>query len=63
MIREIIGIVVRSAIKRIAQDVPILRAPAAAIDNNAEIAPYRGTGIGFGCNLRVANAGSESKSP
>ena len=61
MIREIIGIVVRGAIKKIVQEVPILRAPAAANDNNAEISPYRGTGIGFGCNLRVANGNAEAK--
>jgi len=46
---------------RIASKAPILRAPAAAIVNKEDLAPYRGTSIGFGCELRMP-IGKEAES-
>lgn len=62
MIKDIAKILIREAITRIASKAPILRAPAAAIVNKEDLAPYRGTSIGFGCELRMP-IGKEAESP
>lgn len=62
MIKDIAKILLREAVMRIASKAPILRAPAAAIVNKEDLAPYRGTSIGFGCELRMP-IGKEAESP